>query len=212
MQETRRLINEKFPQAEVDLFRVKLSDESSVEEFYSATVEKFGRIDYGANIAGVAQLAAPIHLSPDEAFDKMYAVNQKAASFCERALIKQFLKQERQAETQLRGSVVIVTSQLEEVTCNGMAAYSASKAGARGISRSDALDYGPEGIRFNTVGPGPTSTPSLLGAQKNKQEILNDEWDVRERESEWESLRSELAEAHLQQLMEGEDGIGRAAF
>ncbi|KAK4937901.1 hypothetical protein LTR10_021542 [Elasticomyces elasticus] len=47
--------------------------------------------------------------------------------------------------------------------------------------------------------------------QKNKREILN-EWDVRERESERESLRSELAEAHLQQLMEGEDGIGRAAF
>lgn len=47
--------------------------------------------------------------------------------------------------------------------------------------------------------------------QKTKREVLN-EWDVRERESERESLRSELAEAHLQQLMEGEDGIGRAAF
>jgi NAD(P)-dependent dehydrogenase (short-subunit alcohol dehydrogenase family) len=90
------------------------------------------------------------------------------AFLCERALIRQFLKQERRAETQLRGSVVIVTSQLAEVTCNGMAAYSASKAGARGLSRSDALDYGPEGIRFNTIGPGPTSTPLLLGAQEDK--------------------------------------------
>ncbi|KAI1629031.1 hypothetical protein EDD37DRAFT_615869 [Exophiala viscosa] len=51
----------------------------------------------------------------------------------------------------------------------------------------------------------------IADKQKNKREILN-EWDVRERESERESLRSELAEAHLQQLMEGEDGIGRAAF
>ncbi|KIX03515.1 uncharacterized protein Z518_07068 [Rhinocladiella mackenziei CBS 650.93] len=47
--------------------------------------------------------------------------------------------------------------------------------------------------------------------QKIKREVLN-EWEVRERESERESLRSELADAHLQQLMEGEDGIGRAAF
>jgi NAD(P)-dependent dehydrogenase (short-subunit alcohol dehydrogenase family) len=77
MQETRRLVNEKCPQAEVCLSRVDVSDETSVEEFYSATVQKFGRIDYGANIAGIAQAAAPIHLSPDEAFDKMYAVNQK---------------------------------------------------------------------------------------------------------------------------------------
>ncbi|KIX99621.1 uncharacterized protein Z520_04255 [Fonsecaea multimorphosa CBS 102226] len=47
--------------------------------------------------------------------------------------------------------------------------------------------------------------------QKLKREVLN-EWDVRERESEREALRSDLAEQHLQQLMEGDDGIGRAAF
>lgn len=47
--------------------------------------------------------------------------------------------------------------------------------------------------------------------QKTKRDVLN-EWDVRERESERELLRSELAEAHLQQMMEGDDGIGRAAF
>ncbi|KIW23984.1 uncharacterized protein PV07_09724 [Cladophialophora immunda] len=47
--------------------------------------------------------------------------------------------------------------------------------------------------------------------QKLKREVLN-EWDVRERESEREALRSDLADQHLQQLMEGDDGIGRAAF
>lgn len=47
--------------------------------------------------------------------------------------------------------------------------------------------------------------------QKIKREGLN-EWEARERESEREALRSELAEAHLQQLMEGDEGIGRAAF
>ncbi|EXJ57620.1 hypothetical protein A1O7_07969 [Cladophialophora yegresii CBS 114405] len=47
--------------------------------------------------------------------------------------------------------------------------------------------------------------------QKLKREVLN-EWEVREREREREALRSELAEQHLQQLMESEDGIGRAAF
>ncbi|EXJ88087.1 hypothetical protein A1O1_05015 [Capronia coronata CBS 617.96] len=47
--------------------------------------------------------------------------------------------------------------------------------------------------------------------QRSKREVLG-EWEVRERESERETLRSELAEAHLQQLMEPEDGLGRAAF
>ncbi|KAJ9617724.1 hypothetical protein H2204_013536 [Knufia peltigerae] len=51
----------------------------------------------------------------------------------------------------------------------------------------------------------------IVEKQKSKREVL-DEWEIRERESERESLRSELADAHLQQLMEGEDALGRAAF
>ena len=46
--------------------------------------------------------------------------------------------------------------------------------------------------------------------QKSKREALR-EWEVRERESDRESLRSDLAEKHLQKLTEGEDGI-TAAF
>lgn len=46
--------------------------------------------------------------------------------------------------------------------------------------------------------------------QKAKREAIN-EWEVRERESEREALRSELAEESLQKLVEGEDG-GMAAF
>ncbi len=45
--------------------------------------------------------------------------------------------------------------------------------------------------------------------QKSKREGLR-EWDVRQRESEREGLRSELAERHLEKLTEGEDGAGAA--
>lgn len=48
-----------------------------------------------------------------------------------------------------------------------MAAYSATKAGVRGLCRSDALDYGPMGIRVNTVCPGPTMTPLLQASQND---------------------------------------------
>ena len=46
--------------------------------------------------------------------------------------------------------------------------------------------------------------------QKTKREGIN-EWEVRERESERDALKSELAEDSLQKLVEGEDG-GMAAF
>jgi hypothetical protein len=45
--------------------------------------------------------------------------------------------------------------------------------------------------------------------QKLKREALR-EWEVRERESEGASLRSELSEKHLQKLTEGENGVGAA--
>jgi len=47
--------------------------------------------------------------------------------------------------------------------------------------------------------------------QRTKREYLG-EWEVRERESDREGLKSELAERHLEKLTEGEDGVGRAAF
>ena len=50
----------------------------------------------------------------------------------------------------------------------------------------------------------------LAEKQKTKREAVN-EWEVRERESAREGLRSELAEESLQKLREGEDG-GMAAF
>jgi hypothetical protein len=45
--------------------------------------------------------------------------------------------------------------------------------------------------------------------QKAKREALR-EWEVRERESSRESLKSDLAERHLEKLTEGEDGAGAA--
>jgi NAD(P)-dependent dehydrogenase (short-subunit alcohol dehydrogenase family) len=89
------------------------------------------------------------------------------AFFCERAIIRRMLRQNRGHAGGCRGSIVVVTSQLAELTCPGMTAYSATKAGVRGMCRSDAMDYGPEGIRINTVGPGPTVTPLLLASQNS---------------------------------------------
>lgn len=78
------------------------------------------------------------------------------------------LKQERHPRTGCRGSIVNVTSQTATIATYGLPAYSASKGGARGLSRGDALDYGPEGIRINMVAPGLTITPLVLASQDDK--------------------------------------------
>ncbi|KAJ9615218.1 hypothetical protein H2200_001292 [Cladophialophora chaetospira] len=167
MGETRQIMLAEFPDTAVATRHLDVSDEASVEDFYSFAVSEFGSIDYAANIAGIAHEARALHKTPDNVFDKVYAVNQRGAFLCEREVLRQMLTQPRR-NGGIRGSIVVVTSQLAEMTTPNMTAYSATKAGVRGMCRSDAMDYGPEGIRINTVGPGVTITPLLLAAQEDK--------------------------------------------
>lgn len=57
-----------------------------------------------------------------------------------------------------------VTSLCATIAIPGMSAYSASKGGILGLSKTDALDYGPDKIRINCIAPGTIETPMSLGA------------------------------------------------
>lgn len=62
------------------------------------------------------------------------------------------------------GSIVNVSSIEGFVGAAGLSAYSASKFGIRGITRSAAQDLGSTGIRVNSVHPGGVMTPMALAA------------------------------------------------
>jgi NAD(P)-dependent dehydrogenase (short-subunit alcohol dehydrogenase family) len=57
------------------------------------------------------------------------------------------------------GSIVNMSSAIAVVGRAGAAAYAASKHGVLGLTRTAAIEYGRDGIRVNTVGPGTTETP-----------------------------------------------------
>lgn len=62
-----------------------------------------------------------------------------------------------------QGSIVNVSSSAGMVGVPGALAYSASKWAVRGMTKSAALDLGPDGIRVNSVHPGLTDTPIFAG-------------------------------------------------
>lgn len=73
--------------------------------------------------------------------------------------------------SQLRGSIVNITSVCATISVPGLSIYSGSKGGILGITRTDALDYGKHGIRVNAIAPGSTDTPmvdDLLGEDGKK--------------------------------------------
>ena len=58
-----------------------------------------------------------------------------------------------------KGAIINVTTMAGQLGMPGMAVYGASKAALNLLTRSWAAEFGPRGIRVNTVSPGPTRTP-----------------------------------------------------
>jgi NAD(P)-dependent dehydrogenase (short-subunit alcohol dehydrogenase family) len=104
------------------------------------------------NCAGIALLESAVDLQADN-FDAVMAVNARAAALvasrCGKAMIA----------AGVRGSIVNVSSQAALVALDAHLCYCASKAAMDAITRSLCLEFGPHGIRVNSVNPTVTLTP-----------------------------------------------------
>ncbi|OCK80953.1 short chain dehydrogenase [Lepidopterella palustris CBS 459.81] len=161
LEETRRIILKKHPEARVEISHVDISDEELVTNFYNQCISIFGRIDYAANVAGYVHPPGPAHTIPESEYDKCYNINLRGTFLCERAELRQMLKQEPLPGYQCRGSIVNVASMCSTSAIPNLSVYSGTKGGVLGLSTTDAIDYGPDGIRVNVIAPGNTLTPMV---------------------------------------------------
>ena len=113
-------------------------------------VEKFGGVDVLINNAGIIRIAPLVDCSL-ELFRKVLDTNLVGAFLGMRAVIEPM--RERGG-----GSIVNVSSVQGLEGRYGMPAYTASKFGIRGLTKTAAIELGPLGIRVNTLFPGPTKT------------------------------------------------------
>jgi NAD(P)-dependent dehydrogenase (short-subunit alcohol dehydrogenase family) len=121
----------------------------------STATEAFGRLDALCNVAGVF---VPCHAHEMSAtdFEKTLAINLSAPFYLIQAAIPHLLK--------THGAVVNVTSCAAFVGQAYLAAYSATKAGLNHMTKSLAMEYMHQPIRFNAVAPGgmPTALASNM--------------------------------------------------
>ncbi|KAG5657815.1 hypothetical protein KAF25_007848 [Fusarium avenaceum] len=139
-----------------------ISKASEIESLYNTTIEKFGRIDYVVNAAGVLSNNKRSHESSVEEFDMINNVNYRGCWLSSRAAIQRMLRQDplptHDGRPGCRGSIVNIASQLGIVGRPAAPAYCGSKAAVISMTRCDAIDYSKDLIRVNAVCPGVIDT------------------------------------------------------
>lgn len=127
-----------------------VTEEGAPSAIVEATIERFGRLDILLNNAGVGGRQYIADMT-DDFWRHVLEVNTTAPFRLTRAAIPHL-------RASGSGRVINITSIEVEDADFGLAAYSASKAGLAGFTRSVALEEGRYGVTANSVEPGPVRT------------------------------------------------------
>lgn len=122
---------------------------ADLERLRHATIDRFGEVDIVVPNAGVAKVV-PFSDTTDAAIAEQFLVNFTGAVQTVRA----FLPHVRSG-----GAVLFITTFLTQVGFPGLAIYSASKAALKSVAQTLAAELAPQGIRVNSIAPGPIATP-----------------------------------------------------
>ena len=133
--------------------------EDQVQRLIEKAISAFGSVDIMVNNAGVGYIMEPFTEFKSESWDAVLDVNLKGAFLCSKHAAIQMKEQGG-------GAIINIASQAAKSGFPFAAAYTASKHGMVGLTRSNAVELGTFGIRVNAVCPNHITTG--LGHWQNK--------------------------------------------
>lgn len=127
-------------------YRCNVADSAAVNETVKAVTNDLGKIDILVNNAGITRDGLMLRMK-DEDFDAVLDTNLKGAFNMIRACYSGFIRKKS-------GRIINISSVSGIMGNAGQANYSASKAGAIGLTKSVARELASRGITCNAVAPG----------------------------------------------------------
>ncbi|KAH8812127.1 short chain dehydrogenase/ reductase [Xylogone sp. PMI_703] len=167
LEETVSSLQAAYPKLQIEHYQLDVCDGKAVKAAVERTVERFGRLDIGVNVAGIGGYGRATHEEESiEDWEQVVDVDLAGVWRCQKAQLQAMLKQENLGIREGRGCIINISSLYGLV---GPAPYvratpyTASKHGVIGLTRADASSYAAEGIRINAICPGWVDTNIVSG-------------------------------------------------
>ncbi len=144
-------------------WNLDVSDEDEVIKVFSEVHEKWDKIDVLVNNAGISGVNKPTHEIEKDEWQKVIDVNINGVYLCTKHAVK-YMKE------QGYGNIINLSSIYGIIGAADIPPYHASKGAVRLMTKSDALQYARDNIRFNSVHPGFIWTPLVEDMAKESGE------------------------------------------
>jgi cyclopentanol dehydrogenase len=138
-----------------------VTDEASWSETVAAVLAAHGRIDVLVNNAGIALSFIPLHERTPEEWLRIMAVNATGVFLGLRAVIPAMIEKGGGSIVNISSAAALGQWEIME------SAYAASKAAVRVLTKTAGTQYAAQGIRCNSIHPGPIDgemAQAVLGA------------------------------------------------
>lgn len=149
---------------EAFFIKTDVSDPADCDKLIRQTVERYGRLDYACNNAGIG---GEQNLTADYTVDgwqKVIGVNLSGVFYCMKYEIPAMQKNGG-------GAIINMASILGQVSFATAPAYVAAKHGVVGLTKNTAVEYATSGIRVNAVGPAFIKTPMISKLEEDSQTL-----------------------------------------
>ena len=150
---------------EVSYVAIDVTIEDQVAAGVETAVGRLGGLDIAMNNAGIPGPAGPLQDLDAKDFDTLFAINVRGAWLGMKYQVPHMLKGGS-------GSIINLASTAALTGLGFVSLYAASKHAVAGLTRSAAIELGPQNIRVNAIAPGPVDTGLLHTMRAGRQNIV----------------------------------------